>query len=152
MPCYFENLSVGDTFETSGYTVTEDEIITFAEQFDPQPFHIDPTAAEDSIFGGLIASGLHTLCLSVRLFVTDFVQGEESLANMGGLGIDSLQWHEPVYPGDTLRLKIRVADKRPSESRPDRGYVDFERTVHVDDEKVLSFISHNIIRRADSDE
>ena len=144
---YYEDLEIGDTYETGGYTVTEAEIITFAEQFDPQPFHIDEEAAQESIFGELVASGLHTLCLSVRLFVTEFVQVEKGVANMAGSGMDDLQWHKPVYPGDTLHVQVEVIEKRPSESRSDRGYVDFRRCVCTDDEEVMSVVSHNIVRR-----
>ncbi|WP_254525626.1 MaoC family dehydratase [Natrinema caseinilyticum] len=151
MTKYYEDLEVGDTFETSGYTVTKAEIIDFAEQFDPQPFHVDEEAARDSMFGELVASGLHTLCLSVRLFVTEIVDGEVDIANMGGLGMDDLRWHEPVRPGDTLRVRVEVVDKTPSSSRSDRGYVDFRRSVVTDsDEEVLSILSHNIVRRADA--
>ncbi|WP_425604344.1 MaoC family dehydratase [Natrinema gelatinilyticum] len=150
MTQYYEDLEVGDTYETGGYTITKEEIIDFAEQFDPQPFHIDEDAAHDSMFDGLVASGLHTLCLSVRLFVTEVVDGEVNIANMGGLGMDDLRWHEPVRPGETLRVRVEVVDKTPSSSRSDRGYVDFRRSVVNDaDEEVLSILSHNIVRRAD---
>ena len=152
MTRYYEDLTVGDTYETGGYTVSKEEIVEFAEQFDPQPFHVDEAAAEESMFGELVASGLHTLCLSVRLFVTDFVQGEEGVANMGGLGMDDLRWHEPVRPGDTLRVRAEVVEKTPSESRSDRGYVEFHRTVHVDGAEVMSITSHNIVRRAEAEE
>ena len=146
MTLYFEDLSIGDRHEVGGYTVSKDEIIEFAEQFDPQPFHVDEAAAEDSVFGELVASGLHTLCLSVRLFVTQFVNPEDGLANMGGLGMDDLRWHEPVYPGDTLRVGIEVVETTPSESRDDRGYVEFERHVHTDTE-VMTVRSYNIVRK-----
>jgi acyl dehydratase len=149
---YYEDLTVGDVFETGGYTVTKEEIVEFAEQFDPQPFHVDEEAAAESMFGELVASGLHTLCLSVRLFVTDFVQGEAGVANMGGLGMDDLRWHEPVRPGDTLRVRIEVREKTPSESRSDRGYVNFRRSVTVDDTEVMSITSANVVRRADAEE
>jgi acyl dehydratase len=151
MTRYFEDLAVGDVLESSGYTVTADEIVEFAEQFDPQSFHVDPDAAEDSMFGGLVASGLHTLCLSVRLFVTEFTQGSDAIANMGGSGLDELRWYEPVRPGDTLRVRTEVLERRPSESRDDRGYVDFRRSVTVDGDEVLSFVSHNIVARADAE-
>lgn len=154
MPRYFEDLEVGATYEVGDYTVEKGEIVEFAEQFDPQPFHVDEEAARESMFGELVASGLHTLCLSVRLFVTQFVLPEEDgLANMGGLGMDDLRWHRPVYPGDTLRLRIEVADTTPSDSHDDRGYVDFDRSVFNDDgEEVLSIRSHNIVRRRDAAE
>ncbi|WP_247005337.1 MaoC family dehydratase [Halorientalis litorea] len=149
MTRHFEDLAVGDTFTVGEVSLTEEDIITFAERFDPQPFHVDPEAAKDSMFGGLVASGLHTLCLSVRLFVTEFVQGDPGLANMGGMGMDDLRWHDPVRPGDTLSIDIEVIDTRASESRDDRGYVDFGRTVYADgDRRVASFITHNVVGRA----
>jgi acyl dehydratase len=148
MPRYYEDLAVGDVYETSGYTVTKSEIVDFAEQFDPQPFHVDEEAAKDSMFGGLVASGLHTLCLSTRLSVTDVFHDEKGIANMGGAGMDELRWHEPVWPGDTLSVAVEVADKSPSESRSDRGYVDFQRRVVTDDgRRVMSSLLHNIVER-----
>lgn len=149
MPRYFEDLEVGASYEVGRHTVSKEEIIEFAERFDPQPFHVDEEAAASSMFGELVASGLHTLCLSVRLFVTEFVAGDDGLANMGGLGMDDLRWHEPVRPGDTLRLEIEVANKRRSRSREDRGYVDFTRTVfNQDDVAVMTIVSHNVVATA----
>ncbi|TKR26227.1 MaoC family dehydratase [Natronomonas salsuginis] len=147
MTLYFEDLSIGDRYEVGEYTVAKDEIIAFAEQFDPQPFHTDEEAAKDSVFGELVASGLHTLCLSVRLFVAEFVNREDGLANMGGLGMDDLRWHAPVRPGETLRVEVEVAEKNPSESHDDRGYVEFERHVYTDDTEVMTVRSYNIVRR-----
>jgi acyl dehydratase len=151
MSLYFEDLTVGDRYEAGEYTVERDEIISFAEQFDPQPFHIDEAAAEESVFGELVASGLHTLCLSTRIFVTEFVHPEDGLENMGGLGMDDLRWHEPVRPGETLRIEIEVDEKSPSESHDDRGYVDFVRHTYTD-ERVMSVRSYNIVRRRGADE
>lgn len=91
MPEYFEDLVGGDTRAAGSYTVTRDEIVTFAEQFNPQPFHTDEVTAAESMFGGLVASGLHTLCLSIRLFVTDYID-ERNLANTGGNGMGQLRW------------------------------------------------------------
>lgn len=151
MTDHYEDLEIGETYETGSYTVTKEEIITFAEQFDPQPFHTDEEAAKESMFGELVASGLHTLCLSVRLFITDIIDGDDGIANMGGLGMDDLRWHEPVRPGDTLRVRVSVLEKTPSSSRSDRGYVDFRRIVTNEaDEEVMSIVSHNIVRRADA--
>lgn len=139
---------MGDTYDVGSYAVNKSEIIEFASQFDPQPFHMDEEAAKDSVFGELVASGLHTLCLSVRLFITEFVNKNDGVANMGGLGMDGIRWNYPVKPDDTLRLRIEVADKSPSKSRSDRGYVDFDRTVFNDsDEAVLELTSYNIIQR-----
>jgi len=90
---------------------------------------------------------------SFRLFVTNFVNPDDGLANMGGLGMDDLQWHEPVRPGDTLSLQVEVVDRTPSESRDDRGYVDLDRRVYANDEdEVLSIRSYNVIRRRDAAE
>lgn len=150
MTLYYEDLKTGDVFETGGYTVTKEEIITFAEQFDPQPFHVNEEAAQDSMFGELVASGLYTLCISVRLFVTEFIQGEEGVANMGGLGLDELRWHDPVYPGDILHVQIEVIEKQTSESRSDRGYVKFRRRVFADDKKAMSFVTQNVVRLNDA--
>ena len=151
MTRYYEDLEIGDTFETGDYTVTKEEIISFAEQFDPQPFHVDEQAAQDSMFGELVASGMHTLCISTRLFITEFVQGEEGIANMGGLGMDDLRWHAPVFPDDTLSLTIEVLDKAPLESRSDGGRVDFRLRVFNSDGKVLSNSSYNVVRHRNTD-
>ncbi|SEH13576.1 Acyl dehydratase [Natronorubrum sediminis] len=149
MTRHYEDLQVGDVFEVGSCEVTKLDIISFAEQFDPQPFHVDEEEATDSMFGELVASGLHTLCLSVRLFVTEFVQSEEGLANMGGLGMDKLEWHKPVYPGNTLNLRIEVLEKTPSSSRSDRGYVMFGREVcNEHGEAVMTNVSNNVVRRA----
>lgn len=151
MTHYFEDLQVGSTFRVGEHTITKSEIIAFAKQFDPQPFHVDEEAAKESMFGELVASGVHTFCLSVRLFVTEFVDGKEGVANMGAYGMDDLQWHEPVRPGDTLRLQIEVIDKRPSSSYDDRGHVSFNRSVLTDDVKVFSVQSFNIVARNSAD-
>jgi len=102
MPKLFEDLDEGETFESGTHTVTKSEIVSFAEQFDPQPFHVDEAAAEDSMFGGLVASGLHTLSLATRLTVDDCLS---EIANMGGSGMDELRWYTPVRPGDTHRSR-----------------------------------------------
>lgn len=150
MPKLFEDLHEGETFESGTHTVTKSEIVSFAEQFDPQPFHVDEAAAEDSMFGGLVASGLHTLSLATRLTVDDCLS---EIANMGGSGMDKLRWNAPVRPGDTLTVRAEILEKTPSDSRPDRGYVDFKRRVYNDDgDEVMSVISHNIVRRRAADE
>ena len=116
MTIYFEDLTVGDTWESDEYEVTESEIIEFAEQYDPQWFHTDPErAAEESIYGSLIAAGFHTAAISTRLFVDCFLS---KTATLGGKGIDELRWHEPVRPGDRLSIQAEVLDLEPeTESR-----------------------------------
>jgi acyl dehydratase len=115
---YLDDLEKGDRFESRGYTFTESSIVDFAFLYDPQPFHIDAPAAEASHFGGLIASGFHTLSVAFRLvYQTGFVRD----ASMGGPGMDELRWLKPVRPGDTLRCSAEVLEVSPSRSKPDRG-------------------------------
>ncbi len=116
---YLDDLEVGDRFESPfGYTVTEADIIGFALQYDPQPFHIDVEAAKQTPFGGLIASGFQTLAAGFRAL---YSRGVITSANLGGIGIDELRWLKPVRPGDTLRTATVIKEIVPSKSKPDRG-------------------------------
>ncbi|MCS6811466.1 MAG: MaoC family dehydratase [Tepidimonas sp.] len=117
---WWEDLAVGDTRDLGSLIVTEEEIVAFARQFDPQPFHLDPEAARHSVFGALCASGWHTCALAMRLMVTNFLHETSSL---GSPGLESLKWLKPVYPGDELRLRHTITDKRPMNKRPDVGLV-----------------------------
>ncbi|MCB0137682.1 MAG: MaoC family dehydratase [Caldilineaceae bacterium] len=116
----FDTLAPGDEIDLGSRQVTETEIIAFARDFDPQPFHIDPDAADASIFGGIIASGWHTCALTMRLLVDGFLSHATS---MGSPGVEQIRWLRPVRPGDTLTARIRVLEKRPSQSKPDRGSI-----------------------------
>lgn len=120
MTTYFEDLTPGLVFDLGSVAVTEAEIVDFATRFDPQPFHTDPGAAADSIYGGLIASGWHTCSLVMRLLVDGFIRGADSL---GSPGMDEIRWLAPVRPGDTLHATVTITDARPSSSKPDRGVV-----------------------------
>jgi acyl dehydratase len=115
---FLDDLTVGDRFESKGMTLTEADIVDFARQWDPQPFHIDSEAAGRSHFGGLIASGFQTLAVAFRMF---YQTGVIVDANMGGPGVDELRWLLPVRPGDTLRVAAEVKEIVPSRSKPDRG-------------------------------
>ncbi len=117
---YFEDFEVGKTYPVGSRSVTEEEIMIFAWQFDPQPFHIDKDAAAKSIFGGIIASGWHTCSMIMRVMVDGFL-GESS--SMGSPGVDEVRWIKPVRGGDTLAISTTVLDAKPSESKPDRGVV-----------------------------
>lgn len=142
---YFEDFKVGDRFETAGATLTESQIIDFALRYDPQPFHIDTVAAEQSIYGGLIASGFLTMGLSFRLFLQSGALGN---ANMGGPGFDHVRFHKPVRPGDTLRVTVEAIEKRPSKSKLDRGILNLRyRTYNQNGEEVLSFVCPHLVRR-----
>ncbi|TKC80064.1 MaoC family dehydratase [Trinickia terrae] len=116
----YEDFEVGTTVEVGTHTFTADEIVRFAEQYDPQPFHIDETAAKASPFGGLIASGWHTCSVMMGLIVRNHLNGSTS---MGSPGVEEIRWIKPVRVGDTIRMTNSVLDKRVSESRPDRGIV-----------------------------
>lgn len=115
---YFEDFTVGQRITTPGVTVSEEAIVAFGRQFDPQPFHVDAAAAASSPYGGLIASGFHTAALCFRLFVD---QGWLAGCSLGSPGIEQLRWLAPVRPGDTLHAEVEVAAARRSGSRPDRG-------------------------------
>jgi acyl dehydratase len=123
---YFDDFTIGESFETAAYTVTAAEIIAFAKQFDPQPMHTDPEAAK-SLTGGLIASGFHTISLTMRLFVMD--RHYKTPPGTLGAGIKNIKWLKPVRPGDTLHVKIEIVDLKPSETKPDRGAVSVRLTT-----------------------
>jgi acyl dehydratase len=116
----FEDMEVGKTFEIGEHTFTREEIIRFAEQFDPQPFHVSDEGAAVSPYGTLIASGWHTCSVMMGLLVRNAFAGSTS---MGSPGIDDIRWIKPVRVGDTIRMLNTVLDRRVSASKPDRGIV-----------------------------
>ena len=120
MTRYFEDFAVGETIELGSVTVTQDEIVAFARQYDPQPFHVDPEAAKSSFFGRLVASGWHTGSLFMRLYAKNLLNDTVS---MGSPGVEELRWALPVHPGDALSCSYTVLDTRPSASRPGLGIV-----------------------------
>jgi acyl dehydratase len=144
---YFEDFAVGAVMEGGSHSVTADEIIKFATEFDPQPMHTDPAAAA-RITGGLIASGWHTASLTMRLLIT---AGQYNPApGTLGLGFESLQWPRPVRPGDTLRLRVEVLAARPSESKPGRGIITNRMTtLNQRGEPVQVMVSSAIVPRRD---
>jgi len=117
---HWEDFQVGEVVEVGPVTVTEEEIVEFATRFDPQPFHIDPEAAKQSMFGGLIASGWHTIALFMGMFVRGVLLDSASL---GSPGVDEIRWTAPVRPGDTLVGRSTVSDVQPSSTDPRRGTV-----------------------------
>jgi acyl dehydratase len=120
MTRYFEDYVPGFTVDCGSFSVSEAEIIAFAKEFDPQPFHVDPVGAADGPFGGLIASGWHTTSLTMRQLVEHWVSPESSL---GAAGVDEIRWPKPVRPGDTLHVRATVLEARRSNSKPDRGII-----------------------------
>ena len=116
---YFEDLKRGDRFKSETYTVNEEQIISFAREFDPQPFHLDLAVARQTMFKELIASGWHTAAITMRLFVQTLNFAEGAI----GLGVDELRWPNAVKPGDALQVETEIVDLRESRSKPSHGIV-----------------------------
>ena len=135
---HFEDFEPGQVYELGTRTVTESEIVAFAREWDPQPFHVDPEAAKESVFGGLIASGWHTGAMWMRMYV-DTMLGS---AARGSPGIEELRWLAPVRPGDTLSGRLTVLETTPSATRPDRGTIRIRgEMVNQDGVTVMSMTS-----------
>jgi acyl dehydratase len=115
---YFEDFQVGEQIELGSVTVTEEEMIAFARQFDPQPFHISLEQAKHSFYGGLIASGWHTVSVLMRLMVDALINDTLSL---GSPGVDEVRWLKPVRPNDTLHARLTIVDAVPSKRRAELG-------------------------------
>jgi acyl dehydratase len=142
---YLEDLHAGDRFESDTFQVTGAGIIQFAREFDPQLFHLDVNAAEQSVFKGLAASGWHTAAMTMKLFVTG---GLKLAGGSVGLGVDELRWPLPVRPGDTLRLQTEIVEVRPSRSKPDRGIIRIRNvTTNQRGEVVQTFLASVLVRR-----
>jgi acyl dehydratase len=115
---YWEDMAVDQVRDLGSITPTREEVIAFASQFDPQPFHLDDEAAKASVFGALSASGWHTCAMAMRLMVTNFLCETSSL---GSPGLEGIKWLKPVYPNDTLRLQSTVLETKSMSKRPDVG-------------------------------
>ena len=142
---YFEDFTVGRRFESASLVITEAEIVEFARRYDPQPFHLDAETAARTSYGGLIASGLHTLTLTFRLFLET---GALAVSSLGSPGLDEIRWLLPVRPGDTLRVVVEVAAARPSSSKPDRGIATLRyQAFNQHGQTVLTMTGHQLLRR-----
>jgi acyl dehydratase len=140
---YFEDYIPGSVVDCGAFTLSEAEIIAFAKEYDPQPFHVDPVAAEKGPFGGLIASGWHTTSMMMRHLVDHYVSAESSL---GSPGVEDIRWPKPVRPGDRLRVRATILEARRSASRPDRGIVKtLSELLNQDDELVMKVTANNFI-------
>jgi len=146
MTIFFEDLSVGAEWTSDDYEISQAEIIEFAEQYDPQWFHTDPErAAEESIYGSLIAAGFHTAAISTRLFVDCFLS---DTATLGGKGIDKLRWHEPVRPDDRLSIHAEVLEMEIETDS--RGLADIRiETSNQEGDVVFSMIALVMFARRD---
>lgn len=142
---FFEDFAAGQTFEIGSHVMCEDEILAYARQYDPQPFHIDPDAAAKSIYGGIIASGLQTCAIAFRKTLDANLFNESS---MGSPGMDKIRWLRPVRPEDEISVRADVAEVVPSSSRPDRGRVVIDYSVsNQSAEIVLTYSITHLLRR-----
>ena len=142
---YFEDVRTGERDTLGSYTITEAEIVAFATTYDPQPFHTDPQAAKDTIFGGLIASGWHTCAIMMRM-TADTIRRNQAMTT-GSPGVDSCRWLKPVRPGDTLTGRSQVLDVWPSRTKP-FGFVRSRvELLNQRDEIVLSLVGLSMYRR-----
>jgi acyl dehydratase len=143
---YFEDFAVGQVFKPTGRVrVEKEDIIAFAQKYDPQPFHLDEEAARHSIFGQLVASGWHTAAVTMSLIArSEYRPAGGSI----GLGFESLRWPIPVLPGDELRIESEVLEVRPSRSRPDRGLLKMRtQTFNQNREVVQEIVANGMVPR-----
>lgn len=145
MTRYYDDIDVGHTRELGSYTADRRELLEFAERYDPQPIHVDPEAAAETPYGGIIASGWHTASACMALLVEGFLN---ETATLGSFGLDELRWRTPVRPGDTVSVEARVLEKTESSTREDRGYIESEvEGTNGDGDEVIYWRATNIFLR-----
>ena len=144
---FWEDFKVGEVEQIGGKKVERDEVIDFARQYDPQPFHVDEAAAKQSMYGGLIASGWHTCSMVMRMMCDAYLLQS---ASVGSPGIDNLKWLKPVRPGDTIRARRTTLESRTSKSRPEIGIVrNLWEVFNQDGELVMTMEGYGMFRRRD---
>jgi acyl dehydratase len=142
---YWEDFHVGQVREFGNHAVTREAVIAFAREFDPQPFHLDDAAAERSLFGRLSASGWHTCAMAMRMMCDAYLH---DAASLGSPGLEQIRWSHPVYPGDTLHVRLTVLESRPLASRPTVGLVRSHWNVmNQDDVTVLTMEGYGFFGR-----
>jgi len=127
---YWQDILPGESFETRDITISKQDILEFAAEFDPQPYHLNPEAAEDSIFGGFCASGWHVTALMMRLLTDTFC--EQHIELLGSNGVSNLRWRKPVFAGDSLSARITVVDREAASVDSPFGYINCD--VEVDNQ------------------
>ncbi len=144
---YFEDLKAGGRFKSETYAVSEEQLISFAREFDPQPFHLDAAVADQTMFKGLIASGWHTAAITMRLFVQTLNFAEGAI----GLGVDELRWPNAVRPGDRLQVETEIIDLRVSRSKPSHGVVRLRYVTTNQRNEIVQTMSASalVLRRSD---
>jgi acyl dehydratase len=146
---FFEDFKAGDVAEFGPVTVTADEIVEFAERFDPQPFHVDPDAAARTPYGGLIASGWHTVALFMGMYVRGMLL---DTASLGSPGVEELRWLAPVRPGDELRGRSTITDLQPSATNPRRGTIfSTNEVLNQDGTVVMTMKARGFLERRPTD-
>lgn len=138
---YFDDLRVGDKFHTGSYEMTLEDVVSFARQWDPQPLHVDFEAAAASPFGGIIASGWHTAAVVMKLTAEAKPLGEVTVL---GLGVERMEWPQPVRPGDVIRVEMEVTALRPSNSQPGFGIVSITSTAYNQRNEVVFVVKPNV--------
>ncbi|PWR25616.1 MaoC family dehydratase [Zavarzinia aquatilis] len=139
---YFEDFEVGSSTVYGEKLVTAAEIIAFGREFDPQPIHVDPVAAAESAFGGLIASGLHSCSMMMRLMCDGYMLRS---ASRGSPGVDEVRYLAPVRPGDVLRVRVTVLDRRRSASRPEMGIVTARHELMNQQDEVVLLMTSKVM-------
>jgi len=145
---YFEDYEAGHVYEFGSCTLTEPEILEFARRYDPQDMHVDAEKARQGRFGGIIASGWHTIGVAMRLYVDHYLS---SVASMASPGVDEVRWPNPVRPGDSIHIRVTILETIPSRSKSDRGVVRARlEAFNQDQQPVLSLIALSILGRRKS--
>jgi len=144
---HFEDLKVSEVIQLGSYKISKDDIINFATEFDPLPFHLDEAVAKKSLLGGLASSGWQTAGLSLRMLVDEFLS---KIAGMGGLGFDNLKWKRPLMKNDTLTGTVTISSLRRSNSHPEMGIVvlDFDMR-NQKDQGVMTLSLTNLVEVRD---
>jgi acyl dehydratase len=142
---YFEDLKIGDRFQSEPYEISERAIIDFAQEFDVQEFHLEREAARESVFAGLAASGWHTAAIAMRLFTTQTLR---MAGGAVGLAVDELRWPTAVRPNDSLQLETEILEMRPSKSKPLQGIIRIRNVMtNQNGEVVLSYMANAMVQR-----
>ncbi len=142
---YLEDFEPGRAYSSPTQTISEEEALDFARRYDPQYFHLDPVAARNSVFGGVVLGGFQTAALAWALVLRT---GMFDRSAMAGIGLDDLRWHKPVRPGESLRCEFTLLDARPSRTHSDRGVARFRYEMkNQHDEIVLSLVMIQMLRR-----
>ena len=139
---YLEDFAAGQVYRSDRLQVDKGQILAFATQFDPQPYHLDEELARSSVFKGLAASGWHTAAVTMRLLVdSDFRPADGIL----GVGLEDLSWPRPVRPGDELRVDCEVLEVRPSKGRTDRGMIRVRTTTFNQNDQPVQIFTGNLL-------